>query len=144
MSGTSRTSLILLALLIASLGLATGCGSESGSTGPALDTVPPAIPLDISGNAVTNSGISLNWAANTVDPDLAGYVVYRSQSANRSYVPLSHGPVATNSYVDTSAQPGNTYWYTIAARDLNRNESGQSAPVQITMPALNSPQPKSP
>jgi len=142
MASTPRVSLILLVVATVSFALFAGCSNEVGTTDPTLDTVPPTIPLDLSGDILTTSSVSLSWAANTVDPDLAGYVVYRRNAADSGYLPLTHGTVTTNSYVDTDAQPGHTYWYSVAARDIHRNESGRSAPVQVTVPDPDLPQPR--
>ncbi len=141
MERTPRLTLILVALFVLSVGLAAGCSNDSGTTEPALDTVPPAIPLGISASVPGQSEVALNWAANTVDPDLAGYVVYRSQSANGGFLPVTHGTVSTNSFLDTTVEPGHDYWYSVAARDINRNESARSAPVKVTVPLQNPPLP---
>ncbi len=132
MGDTKRGSLVLYCLMILSMALAVGCGSEEYQTSPLLDTVPPAIPLDLSAINSPTGGIELDWSANTVDPDLGGYIVYRSSSADRGYHPISQQLVTTNGYTDDQANPGQTYWYTVSARDVNQNESARSANARIT------------
>ena len=51
-----------------------------------------------------STGIVLDWDDNTIDSDLAGYNVYRSDSANGVFVKLNtDGPVATSDYTDPDA-----------------------------------------
>jgi hypothetical protein len=135
-----RASLILLGFFAVSTPMYAGCGNETAGTSPKLDTNPPAVPVELTVQALPGQGVSLSWAANTVDSDLSGYVAYRSESPHGGFCPLASGPVSTNSLLDRSARPGHSYWYQVAARDVNRNESARSASANVTISAATKPQ----
>ncbi len=133
MAISRRAPLILLGVIVLLAILFTGCGNETAGTSPKLDTNPPAVPVELTAQLVPGEGVSLSWAANTVDSDLRGYIAYRSESPHGGYSPLSSDPVTTNSLLDRSVRPGHSYWYQIAARDVNRNESARSASVAVSL-----------
>jgi uncharacterized protein (TIGR03790 family) len=64
--------------------------------------------------------------------DFSHYNVYRSGSFAGPYVFLAS--TATTSFEDTTAIPGNTYFYQITSVDLYGNESDPSDPISITFP----------
>lgn len=127
MEHTVRASLILFCILILGVALTAGCGNDEDQTSPFVDTVPPSIPLDVTASPSEDGGVQLDWAANTIDPDLAGYVVYRSTSPQRGFQPITDRPVPTNVYVDRQARAGQNYWYSVSARDVHLNESSRSS-----------------
>ncbi len=94
-----------------------------------ISVVSPAAgpPADPTGLTVVTSGvytISLDWDDNT-DLDLAGYKVYRSETSGAGFSNIA--TVAASDFVDTTANPNDlTYYYTVAAYDVDANESGQS------------------
>jgi len=133
MAISRRAPLILLGVIVLLAILFAGCGNETTGISPKLDTNPPAVPVELSARVVTGEGVSLSWAANTVDSDLRGYIAYRSESPHGGFSPLSDQPVTTNSLLDRSVRPGHSYWYQIAARDVNRNESARSASVAVSL-----------
>jgi hypothetical protein len=130
-----RTPLALLGVIVLLAILFAGCGNETAGTSPKLDTNPPAVPVELTARAIPGEGVSLSWAANTVDPDLRGYIAYRSDSPHGGFCPLGDALVTTNSLLDRSARPGHSYWYQVAARDVNRNESARSASAAVTLSA---------
>src|SRR5207247_7411993 len=68
-------------------------------------------------------GVALSWTANT-EGDLAGYNVYRSTSANGTFVKLNtSGLVSGTTFNDTTAPQGVVSYYRVTAVDLNANES---------------------
>jgi len=100
-----------------------------------LDAAPPAAP---SGLAAARDGgsVRVQWSANS-EADLAGYKVYRANSAEGPFDAVSVNIVTTNEYVDTNIPAGAaTLWYRVSAVDATDNESAQSASVSI---ALDSP-----
>ncbi|HKI84631.1 MAG TPA: fibronectin type III domain-containing protein [Candidatus Krumholzibacteria bacterium] len=135
MAISRRAPLILLGVIVLLAILFAGCGNESAGTSPKLDTNPPAVPLELTAQVVAGAGVSLSWAANTVDSDLRGYIAYRSESPHGGFAPLNRDPVTTNSLLDRSAKPGHSYWYQVAARDVNRNESARSASTAVSLSA---------
>jgi len=143
-----RTTRVLIALTsILAVGLFAACGSDD-STSPAppvVDTVPPAIPGGVSGWVAAADGVALSWTANVTDPDLAGYVVYRSATANGVFRAMQTAPITANSWTDGSAQEGASYWYRVAALDASDNESGLSQAVRVNVPSgRTTPQPVAP
>ncbi len=135
----TRTPLLLLFGLIALLGLTAGCGSDDES--PAgIDTAPPAVPTGVDAKVIVggNTQIVVSWDANVTDADLAGYMVYRSHSPSGSFEPVG-AMIDTNSWTDTSVEEGGTYYYRVAARDVNANESALSSETELTVTGLNEP-----
>jgi hypothetical protein len=105
------------------------------------DTFPPAAPQGIvaailkaekNGAAV----VDLSWSIN-VEPDLAGYRIYRSDREDAQGKLLTPDLLPTPAYRDNSVESGNRYWYTVTAVDRAGNESTASAPVavEITQPS---------
>lgn len=112
-------------------------GNESSpATANALrpDVAPPAPPAGLTATAST-TGINLVWSANA-EADLAGYNVYRSQSASGPFARINASPVATTSYQDTLAPQG-TSFYQITALDLSGLESAPSADASAAMAKAN-------
>jgi fibronectin type 3 domain-containing protein len=70
------------------------------------------------------------------DPDLAGYRVYRSETAGRGHQPVTTGLQTSTTFVDTAVRPGQTYYYVVTAVDRARraNESVPSSEVSATVP----------
>ncbi len=99
------------------------------------DVFPPAVPSGL--QAVFSSVgqkpfIDLTWAPNT-ESDLAGYIVYR-RSASSNFAVVTPAPVKAPAWRDNDVQPGQTYYYTVAAVDAHGNQSAQSAPAEETVP----------
>lgn len=96
-----------------------------------VDTEPPAIPAGLSAEAHL-MGIELNWE-HVQDGDLSHYNVYRSilqDGEDGEYELISQ--VTENSYVDTEVEPGNVYYYKVAAVDFAGNISGFSNVVSVS------------
>ncbi|TFG66103.1 MAG: hypothetical protein E4H27_10255, partial [Anaerolineales bacterium] len=99
---------------------------------PLLDSEPPAALTDLSATPFTGV-VNLTWTA-PIDPDLAGYNVYRSESPSVSLSgPLNGGSlVHGTSYSDLGVTNGTTYYYVVTAKDLSTNESLASNEVEAT------------
>ena len=96
------------------------------------DTFPPKAPTGLA--AIPGTGaIDLSWEPGT-EPDLAGYIVYRSSAGATTGSPtrLTPTPIQTPAFSDHTAQPGQTYSYRITAIDTSGNESPTSTEVQET------------
>ena len=91
---------------------------------PPADTTPPATPKGLTATP-SQGGIALDWADNT-EADLAGYNVYRSDSANGTFNKLNSAPLSASEYNDTKAPAGQLSYYRVTAVDKTGNES---APV---------------
>jgi hypothetical protein len=83
------------------------------------DTAPGA-PTGL-GATVTSTGINLDWN-DSPEPDLAGYVVYRSTAEAGPYQRLTASPISGSAYQDLTAPRGTSH-YRVAAVDAGDLES---------------------
>ena len=114
-----------------------------GPAGPRQDLVAPEVPAGLSGRLVEGESteIRLSWNANRTDPDLVGYIVYRSDRPEGGFRRITDDPVQTNSFVDSAAPAGQECFYRVAARDASRNESALSARIAVeTLPGAGTPE----
>jgi hypothetical protein len=92
------------------------------------DVFPPAAPRDLT--AIWTAGtVEIVWTP-SAEPDLAGYNVFRRQ-AGGAEIRVNKEPVRTPVFRDSSAQPGNSYFYRVTAVDLTGNESAPSAEAEV-------------
>ena len=101
------------------------------------DTFPPAAPQGLvaallPGATPESSAVELSWSF-SLETDLAGYRVYRSEQENIRGRLLTADLLLTPADRDTSVEPGHRYWYTVTAVDRAGNESAPSADVQETL-----------
>src|SRR5664279_627362 len=97
------------------------------------DVFPPKSPQQVVAVA-TQGAVDLSWAANT-EPDLAGYIVYRSESGEKpERVSPAGTPLIAPAFRDTSAKAGHTYSYSVSAVDTSGNESPRSTEAEETLP----------
>ncbi len=117
---------------------------ESADSTPIIvtprDTFPPAAPQAISaavlpGETDNSPVVDLSWSIN-VEPDFAGYRVYRAEQPDTKGQLLTTELLPTPAYRDTSVQPSHRYWYVVTAVDRAGNESAPSplALVEIAQP----------
>ena len=102
-----------------------GTGAES-VTVKVEDKTPPQVPsgLEI---VQSDTGAYLTWSPNS-ETDLAGYRVFRSDSANGDFRPISDRVISTNALFDPSYRPGQ--YYRVSAMDEFGNESAMSDPLR--------------
>jgi hypothetical protein len=96
------------------------------------DTFPPKAPTSLA--AVASEGaIALIWDANT-EPDLAGYIVLRSEAGAATMQPLMTTPITETTYRDATTKAGVRYAYAVVAVDTAtpQNVSTQSNKVEET------------
>ena len=94
------------------------------------DIFPPAAPNGLI--AVANDGaISLSWSANT-EADFAGYLILRGRASDETLRPLTKVLIMETTHLDTTVQPGASYFYAIVAVDtaVPSNKSEPSNPVE--------------
>jgi predicted phage tail protein len=112
---------------------------ESADSTPAIvtprDTFPPAAPQAISaavlpGETDNTLFVDLSWSIN-VEPDFAGYRVYRSEQPDTKGQLLTTELLPTPAYRDTSVEPARRYWYVVTAVDRVGNESAPSPPALV-------------
>ena len=89
---------------------------------------PPSTPNNIRG-VPSEDSVLIEWDAN-VDSDLAGYILYRGKSKDNLADSIDVGNVT--SYIDTNVVNDTTYYYAVAAYDLDGNISGHSDIIEVT------------
>jgi hypothetical protein len=94
---------------------------------------PNSLPQLIGPESILSSGVPLSWKAGD-SPTGMGYSVYRSATTGGPYTKLNSRPVSSTSYVDTTVQPGQAYFYVITALDKLGSESAYSNEIQVTVP----------
>jgi len=92
----------------------------------ATDTIAPSVPTGLVATTVTQTGVTLTWAASTDTggSGLAGYDVYRGTT--------KVGTPTTASYSDSGLTAATAYQYTVRARDVAGNVSAASAALTVT------------
>ena len=80
-----------------------------------LDVFPPPVPASL-GAVASEGAVSLIWESVTA-PDLAGYIVLRSETAAGPFLPLFDEPIRETTYRDGTAKPGVRYLYVVVSAD---------------------------
>jgi len=98
----------------------------------------PLTPL-----AAQTASYMISWAPNP-EPEVAGYVIYRSLSPTSGFTVIDSVGASTTTFVDTGLQKGLVYFYRLKAKDADGNRglfsnlvSGMTIPQDAT-PTLNS------
>jgi predicted phage tail protein len=104
----------------------------------ARDVFPPAAPINLEATVIPATGqspphVELSWAISP-EGDLAGYSVYRSDSADTPGERISTEILPSPTFRDISVVPGKRYFYRVSALDRAGNESPKSAAVQVDLP----------
>ena len=113
-----------------------GCG-DHGSDAPSpigLDDRAPAVPANVTATTMADGSHLVSWRANRTDPDVQGYVVYRSTAVEGGYRPVVDEPIRRNSFVDAAPPHAASCYYRVAARDASANESPMSDPIGVRAP----------
>ena len=78
-------------------------------------------------------GMILSWEQDEYDT-LMGYNIYRSESKDGNYTRLNTAvlPFGTESFIDTNAEPGKTYWYTFTVVLSDFSETAPAGRVSAT------------
>ncbi len=117
--GTHRHTGILRALAEAKHFL------EQRSTPPDAQKVQPSVPSG------PKHSVNLSWKAST--SPVVGYYVYRRGTSG--LIKLNFEPVAGTTYVDSTVQPGQAYFYVIKAVNAKGTESTTSNEVRADVPS---------
>jgi hypothetical protein len=104
----------------------------SGCTGvvTAPDLTPPASPRGLA-SATGDGLVELAWIGN-VEPDLAGYHIYASNTSAGPYERIGSSTVPA--FLDNGIANGATYYYAVTAYDREGNESELSHDVVYDTP----------
>ncbi len=91
------------------------------------DNQPPAIPQEVIAKS-SAMGVTLSWKV-IPEPDLAGFIIYRSQIPESLFTRLNNAlsPPDSGYWEDKSAAPNTQYYYYIVAVDKSGNLSEPSA-----------------
>jgi chitodextrinase len=94
---------------------------------PPRDTQPPTTPTGLSQTAMTQTSISLSWAASTDNIAVTGYDVYRGGALD--------GSTTSTSYTAFTLTCGSTYVFTVQSKDAAGNVSALSSSLRATTAA---------
>jgi hypothetical protein len=94
------------------------------------DVTPPAPPSAPTPTSASKS-VTLAWTYGR-EPDLAGYLVFRSPTPGGPYTPLNTLPVQHPGFVDRAAPPDVPSFYVVRAVDTSLNQSDPSPEVTAT------------
>lgn len=134
-------------LMVSGSSTSSGAGivqwDKTGATSQQWRFVPVGAPIEFiapsaPGNLVATpnaESIRLDWTAGT-DTDVAGYNVYRADSAGGAYNTIARN-VKTTSFVDNTATTGGPYFYNVKAVDNSLNRSAYSSEVSATATGTN-------
>jgi hypothetical protein len=93
-------------------------------------TTGPSTPTNVTAAATSLTSVALNWTSSTeAGGSIASYRIYRNGSE------LATVGGSTTSFTDTSAQPGASYFYSVAAVDGSGKASWPGMANQVTTPA---------
>lgn len=97
------------------------------------EAIPPAVPQDPVASG-TPEGVYIGWALNATDGDLAGYNIYRTQTAAAhyatEYTSLNEQPILYPPFLDSTVVSG-WFFYRVTAEDLMGIQSAPSEQVAI-------------
>lgn len=117
---------ILTLMLVALTAFAVGCSDDNPVTPSTVDTAPPAVPSDLTAD-FGGSQATISWAPNTVDQDLAGYLVTRENSGVTDTLVAS--PEMITTYADPAPKRGVSTYHVIAVD----RAGNQSAVASVTL-----------
>ncbi|MGW7680464.1 discoidin domain-containing protein [Kribbella sp. NPDC054772] len=95
-----------------------------GTTDSTGDTQAPTVPTGLKSTGATGTSVALSWTASTDNVGVSGYDVLRDGKVVAD--------AASTSYNDTGLTANTAYRYTVRARDLAGNVSGETAAVTVT------------
>jgi hypothetical protein len=102
-----------------------------------VDSIPPVAPTGLTGQIDTSGIVTLHWDLGN-EIDLAGYMIYFSNSADHVFSTINEAPLADTVFRDTiqvHTLTRNVY-YKIKAVDTRWNYSAYSGILELTRPDL--------
>jgi hypothetical protein len=115
----ANKKMIATTLILGLMVVATGCSDSKNPVTAAPDTAPPALPSNL--EVAFDGGVAIvSWAENTVDSDLAGYVVTRERQGEVETLVAT--PTLMTSFEDESPLLGSSSYHVYAV-DTSGNES---------------------
>jgi len=117
-------------LLTFCLSVITACGSGSNGGTPnqsnanSTDLTAPDQPTSVATINISDSSITITWAASSDDTATTGYRIFRDS--------LEIATSVTPQYIDQGLSPNTQYQYTVTAYDAAANESSPSEVVTVS------------
>ncbi|MCP3757083.1 glycosyl hydrolase family 18 protein [Streptomyces sp. TBY4] len=105
-------------------GAPSGCKVNGGSCDGGTADTPPSAPGTPTASGVTETGLTLSWAAATDDKGVKNYDVHRNGAKIAT--------VTGTSYADSGLTRATTYSYTVTARDTIDQTGPASGPLSVT------------
>ncbi|MEG1572196.1 MAG: hypothetical protein RR328_01480 [Bacteroidales bacterium] len=104
-----------------------------------LDTIPPAIPLQLTYKIDTNGIVNIQWDS-VSDLHLSGYRIFRSNNLHTEYVQISSDVFSNPMFCDSlSLTTAKSVYYKVVSIDYRGNMSDFSMPLQVERPVKNLP-----
>ena len=102
-----------------------------------IDSLPPAPPVKIAGNIDTLGHVTIHWPLGS-EPDLKGYLVFFSNSADHQFTQLTNRVLLDTVFRDTITIKTLTkkIYYRVVAVDYNMNYSGFSEILELRRPDI--------
>lgn len=125
----SNKMIVTIMLIAAATLVCTGCSDDSPVTPTTvIDTAPPAVPANLSVDHSDDSA-TINWDTNTVDTDLAAYVVTRERYG------VTETLVSTleTTYVDPNPRAGSTLYHVYAVDQAGNMSAVATVSLTIVM-----------
>lgn len=111
--------MIVTTLILGLVAVATGCSDSNNPIVAAPDTAPPALPSNL--DVEFTAGVAVvSWDINSVDSDLAGYIVTRERSGETET--LLATPTLVTTFQDDAPLTGSSSYHVYAV-DTSGNES---------------------
>lgn len=87
------------------------------------DATPPPSPSNLIAAPISGDGVQLTWTASSPETDVLQYNIYRATSSGAQDFssPTYTVSVGISSYTDSSATPGQAYYYLVRAQDAAGN-----------------------
>jgi len=98
------------------------------------DATPPPSPSNLVAAPIAEGGIQLTWTASISEIDVSQYNIYRATSSGAQDFssPTYTVSVGITSYTDSSATPGQAYYYVVRAQDAAGNTDNNNNEVWAT------------
>lgn len=92
----------------------------------------PSVSLSGTGTSATQASVSLHWTATA---NALGYYVFRGSKSGGPYTQLNSSMASTASYVDSTVERGETYFYVVASVNSSHVQSSYSNQAEATVPS---------
>lgn len=119
---------------------ATNSTGEGSSATTISVGIPPSAPVSLTAVSGISSGgvtVDLSWAdPNVSTENVTGYTVYRSAAVTGIYAKSGSVTATLNSFADSTATGGNSYYYMIAADGADGEESNLNTTNAVAVTAF--------